>query len=77
MNQVPHYLRHLPSILENLSIPFSPHNPQQSGKSDLPKSLASSRVPKTLQRNNHQLTIVVSRKKKKKYTEHFMQKLLF
>ncbi|RVW43020.1 putative gamma-glutamyl hydrolase 3 [Vitis vinifera] len=50
---VPHHLWHLPSILENLSIPFSPHNPQQNETRDLPNNLASSRVPKVLERNNH------------------------
>ena len=53
MKQVLHHLRCLPSILENPSIPLFSYNPQQSKINNLSKSLASSRVPKTLERNNH------------------------
>ena len=55
MKLVPHHLWHLPSILENLSIPFFPHNPQQDETRHLPNNLASSRVPKVLERNNHHI----------------------
>ena len=55
MNQIPHYLRHLASILKNPSIPLSPHNPHQSERGGLPKSLASSKVPKTHKGNSHHI----------------------
>ena len=35
--------------------PLSPHNPQQSETSNLPKSFASSRVHKTLEGDNHRI----------------------
>ena len=55
MKQVPHHLKLLLSILKNPRIPLYPHNPQQSETNNLPKSLASSRVPKTHERNNHHI----------------------
>ena len=55
MKQISHQLWRLPSVLKNLSVPFSPHNPQQRETRDPPKSLASN-IPKTFERNHHHIT---------------------
>ena len=55
MKQISHHLQRFPSVLENLSIPFSPHNPQQRETHDPPKSLVSNRILKALERNHHHI----------------------
>ena len=60
MKLIPHYLRHLPNVLENPSIPLSSHNPQQRETHDPPKSITFDRIPKTLQ-GNHQLIANIAR----------------
>ena len=59
MKRIPHHLWRLPSVLKDPSIPLSPHNPQQRETHDPPKSLASNRVFKTLERNYHHITNTV------------------
>ena len=59
MKQIPHHLQCLPSILKNLSVSLSPHNPQQRETHDPPKSLTSNRVLKTLERNHQHIAKIV------------------
>ena len=56
MKRIPYHVWSLRSVLKDPSIPRFPYNPQQRETCDPPKSLASNRVFKTLERDHHHIT---------------------
>ena len=55
IKHISYHPRCLLSVLENHSVPFSPHNSQQRETHDPLKNLASNKVPKALERNHHHI----------------------
>ena len=56
LKRIPHRLRCAPRILENPSVPLSPHNPQQREARYPLESPVSDRIPKTLKGDHHHIT---------------------
>ena len=59
MKRISHHLWHLSSVLKNPSVLLSPLNSQQKETCDPPKSFASNRVSKALERNHHRIMNIV------------------